>query len=103
MKKEKTAVIQAAYEVTDTHEISVDFDGFSYLVIFGSHINGGFIAIINHGICCEASSPDNISYNVERLIRAGMARKPAQEVATSIAAYASASCCLKEDRKDVLC
>lgn len=100
MKKE-TAVIQAAYEVSDTHEISVDCGKFNYLVIFGHHINGGFIAIVNYGICCEASSPDSINYNTERLIRAGMTRKHAQEVAASIAAYAS--CCLKEDGKGVLC
>ena len=100
MKKE-TAVIQAAYEVSDTHEISMNYDGWNYLVIFGHHINGGFIAIVNHGICCEASSPDSIDYNMERLARAGMTKKHAREIATAIAAYAS--CCLKEDGKDIQC
>lgn len=87
--------------MSDAHEISVDYDGFNYLVIFGHHINGGFISVINHGICCEASSPDSIGYNMERLIRAGMKKEHAQEIATSIAAYATYK--LQEDGKGVLC
>lgn len=99
--KKTTAVIQAAYEVSDTYEISVDYDGFNFLVIFGHHINGGFIAVVNHGICCEASSPDSINYNMYRLVRAGMKKKPAQEIAETIAAYMSYR--LQEDGKDALC
>lgn len=90
-----TALIQAAYKVSDTYEISVDYDGFNFLVIFGQHINGGFIAVVNHGICCEASSPDSINYNMWRLNRAGMKKEHAREIAMSIAAYMS--CRLQED------
>lgn len=100
MKKE-TAVINAAYKVSDAFEISVDYNGFNYLVIFGHHVNGGFITVVNHGICCEASTSDSIAYNMDRLTRAGMKRGAAQEIAASIAAYASYQ--LKESGKDVLC
>lgn len=99
--KKTAAVINAAYKVSDTYEISVDYDGFNFLVIFGHHINGGFIAVVNHGICCEASSHDSINYNMERLNRAGMKKEHAREIAMSIAAYMS--CRLQEDGKDVLC
>ena len=101
MKSSENSTIVGAYEVSDTHEISVDYDGFNYLVIFGQHINGGFIAVLSHGICCESSTPDNIFYNTERLISAGMKKRAAQEIAASIAAYAEYRA--KEDGKGILC
>lgn len=99
--KKTTAVIQAAYEVSDTHEISVDYDGFNFLVIFGHHINGGFIAVVNHGICCESSSYDSINYNTDSLSRAGMITGYAREIAKAIAAHMSYR--QQENGKGVLC
>lgn len=54
-------------------EISVAVNGFSYLVIYGSHINGGFCAIPNREVSCELSSLDDfnsIDYNAERIGKA---------------------------------
>lgn len=62
-----SAKIRTSYEVSETHEISVDCNGFNFLVIYGKHINGWFIAIPNWNICTEASHPDNIHYNAEKL------------------------------------
>ena len=43
-------------------EHSVEINDNSYLIIFGHHINGGFIAIPNWNICCEASAHNDNSY-----------------------------------------
>lgn len=61
--------IKNTYKVTQTQEFSFDCDGFNYLVIYGHHINGGFIAVPNRGICTEASDPKAVSYNTEKLNR----------------------------------
>lgn len=59
--------INAIYEVCNVHEISVDIGGFSYLVIYGQHINGWFISIFNKNVCIEAAQPEDIGYSAERL------------------------------------
>ncbi|MCM1308287.1 MAG: hypothetical protein NC223_06785 [Butyrivibrio sp.] len=59
--------IRAIYEVSQPQEISVDCNGCNYLVIYGHHINGGFIAIPNWGICTEAGDPKAVFYNTEKL------------------------------------
>lgn len=54
-------------------EHCVEINENSYLIIFGHHINGGFIAIPNWNICCEASAHNDSSYyNRIKLINAGM-------------------------------
>lgn len=59
--------IQNTYEVTKTHEFSVDWNGFNFLVIYGHHINGWFIAIPNWGKCTEAGHPTDEDYNATKL------------------------------------
>lgn len=60
--------INNTYKVSETQEISVDANDFNFLIIYGKHINGWFIAIPNHGICTEASHPSSgFAYNTEKL------------------------------------
>lgn len=60
--------INNTYRVSDTGEISVDANGLNFLVIYGKHINGWFIAIPNHGISTEAAHPaDDVFHNMEKL------------------------------------
>lgn len=49
------------------HEISVDWNGFNFLIIYGKHINGWFIAIPNWKVCVEATEPTDIYYNIDKL------------------------------------
>ena len=54
-------------------EHCVEIKDNSYLIIFCHHINGGFIAIPNWNICCEASDhSDSCYYNRIKLMDAGM-------------------------------
>ena len=55
----------------------------SYLVIFGRHINGGFICIPNWNIGCEAAGDGDILYNTDKLIQCGLDI----EVAGAVAEY----------------
>lgn len=84
-------IIKRAQEWTKSTSIhferTLEIEGVSYLVIYGEHINGGFIAIPNWNICCEAASgSSNIStvhYNAERLVLSGLD----EETAITIARY----------------
>lgn len=65
-------------------EHAVDFGDSSYLILFGHHINGGFICVINHGWVCEACDRSfSVDFNMNNLIRAGAT----PEVALAIARY----------------
>lgn len=61
--------IKNTYEVSKTREVSVDWNGHNFLIIYGHHINGWFIAIPNWGVCVEASNPTDAFYNTEKLSR----------------------------------
>lgn len=66
-------------------EISIDTAGYNYLVIFGKHINGGFIAIPNWNVCTEASAhKGDIWENTERLIKQGISQDAAKQIAKQI-------------------
>ena len=58
--------INGIYDVSNVYEISVDIGDFNYLVIYGQHINGWFISILNWNVCTEAAQPECIVYNAER-------------------------------------
>lgn len=76
--------IETRYKASVAFEISVNWDGNNYLVIYGSHINGGFCAIPNWEIACEMGDPDDTFYNTERLERAGLTYEAAKAVAFAI-------------------
>ena len=62
------AEIQSDYEEFEVHEISVDCsNGYSYLIIYGQHVNGWFIALPSWKKCVEAANPINYQYNTEKL------------------------------------
>lgn len=76
--------IKSVYTVSGTHEISVDHNGNNYLVIFGRHVNGWFIAILNWQICVEAAHPTDTFYNTERLHGALKRKNAASAIAEAI-------------------
>lgn len=69
-------------------EISLDFDGLNYLVLFGHHVNGGFIALPNAGVCVEAAgNPEETGYNSEQLQLVGIPRDHADTIAHAIMVF----------------
>lgn len=71
-------------QATAHFEISVNVDGFNYMVIYGSHFGGGFCAIPNHGIACEMGFPEDTFYNKESLMHHGLSPKTARSLACAI-------------------
>lgn len=66
-------------------EHTISFGDLSYLILFGHHVNGGFICILNHGWVCEASdSTYSVDFNMNNLIRAGATPEVALEIARYI-------------------
>lgn len=59
--------IKASYDVDEVYEISVNACGHNFLIIYGHHINGWFISILNWNVCTEASNPNDVYYNASKL------------------------------------
>lgn len=71
----------------EINEISLDIDGLSYLVIFGSHANGGFCAIPQMGMSCELSAYnrfEDIGHNAGSLSRVIKSKAKARIIAQAI-------------------
>lgn len=51
-------------------EISIDIGDWNFLCAFGTHINGGWIAIINWGVSAELSSFGDVHYNTDKIYKA---------------------------------
>lgn len=75
-------------DVNVMFEHSVDIGDYSYLILFGRHINGGFICIPDRNIGVEAAyRPDAIGYNTDHLVQAGLHQDVARAIATYIDGY----------------
>lgn len=61
------AEVKKTYKSDVREELSIDYNGFNYIVIIGKHINGWFIAIPNWNVCTEAGNPIDSYYNREKL------------------------------------
>lgn len=54
--------IKTTYKVK-SEEASLDICGYSFLCIYGTHINGNYIAMPNWGVATELSDANDIFYN----------------------------------------
>lgn len=63
------AKLNSVYK-TKTEEASIDACGYNFLCIYGSHINGNFISIINWKASAELSDPNDIFYNSNSISKA---------------------------------
>lgn len=91
--------IEGIYEAKCTKEISVAVNGICYLVIFGTHINGGFCCLPGRGVGCELSSHDHfcdIYYNSERIGKALKDKTAGRCIAEAI----STAALYKDERGD---
>lgn len=67
MVKTASYKIRNTYQTDNVQEFSVDYDGNNYLVIYGRHVNGWFIAVPNWRVSSEAGEPEAVFYNTEKL------------------------------------
>ncbi len=59
---------------------NVEHNGYSHYVIYGKHINGGFVALPGLGISAEQSLHNDRGYNVGKLKAAGMDEGTAEAI-----------------------
>lgn len=52
-------------DVSNANGFSIEGDGYNYLVIYGSYMNGGFFCITNHGIAGDLGDFSDTFYNAE--------------------------------------
>ena len=100
MQAMKEGIIQDCYEISQTNEISVDWDGNNYLVIYGRHMNGWFIAIPNWQTSTEAAHPSDSFYNMEKLTRALKSNEAARAIADALRAHWKYMEHLREEQKE---
>lgn len=79
--------IRAQYDTNNVKEISVDWNGHNFLVIYGKHINGGFFSIPNWGVGGELSGhfASDVFGNTEYINRYLKNKRAAQQIAMAIA------------------
>ena len=51
-------------------EMNINAGGYSFLCIFGEHINGGFLAIPNWNVCVELGNKNDKAYNSDKIYKA---------------------------------
>lgn len=68
--KGMTAKVIRRFKAT-VMEVSIETNGFSFLCLIGTHVNGGYISILTLGVCAELTHyEDGVGYNADRIFRA---------------------------------
>lgn len=76
------------HQISDMHHITVGFDGYSYSVIFGRYVNGGFFSIPNWGVGGDLGDYSDTFWNTESLYKVLKKKKVARVIAEAIRDYA---------------
>ncbi len=66
-KLDNDVKIVSAYGFSGIREISVDWNAWNFLIIYGKHVNGWFVAIPNWNVSAEIGNPGNLDYNIGNL------------------------------------
>ena len=74
-------------DVSDIHHITVDYDGYSYTVIFGKYINGGFFSIPNFNAGGDLGEFSEVSWNTESIYNSLKDENAAKAIAKAIKEY----------------
>lgn len=76
--------IETVFDANVSFEFNVAIGGWTYLVIYGNHINGGFCCVPNWKWGCEMAGPREVAYNRDKLIDCGAPEEVATEIAKAI-------------------
>lgn len=76
--------IESRFEASVKCEFSVAIGDWSYLVIYGKHINGYFCCVPSWKWGCEMAGPTQVNYNSEKLVECGADPEVAQCIALAI-------------------
>ena len=74
-------------DISDVHHITVDYDGYSYTVIFGKYINGGFFSIPNFNVGGELGEFSDVGWNTDSIYSSLKNEAAARAIAEAIKEY----------------
>lgn len=75
---------ESNYEANVIFESNIAVGGWTYLVIYGKHINGYYCCIPNWNYGCEMAEAAQVSYNTDKLIQCGVKEEVAEALAKAI-------------------
>lgn len=78
---------ETEFKASVLFECNVAIGGWTYLVIYGKHINGYFCCVPNWKWGCEMAAPYEVAYNRDKLIDCGANKEVAQALAEAIKAH----------------
>lgn len=76
--------IENKFKASVLFEASIAVGGFTYLIIYGEHVNGYFCSVPGWKWGCEMADPEEVAYNRDKLIDCGASEKVAQALAEAI-------------------
>lgn len=74
--------------IADVHHIRIDYNGYSFGIVFGRYINGGFFSIPERGVGGELAAFDDVFWNTESIGKILNDEQAAKQIALAIAEYA---------------
>lgn len=83
--------IESKFKAEVLFESSIAIGDWSYLVIYGKHINGYFCCLPGWHWGCEMAKPEEVAYNKDKLIECGASVKVATAIAEAIKTLANGS------------
>lgn len=75
------------YSAKVLFEMQISYNGFSYLLIYGKHINGYFCCVPGWKWGCEMAMPGEVGYNARKLMVAGADKDVAFALSDAIKEY----------------
>ena len=74
-------------DISDVHHITVNYDGYSYTVIFGRYINGGFFSIPNFNAGGDLANFADVIWNTDSIYASLKNGVAARAIAEAICRY----------------
>ena len=76
--------IENIFNASVIFEASIAVRDYSYLIIYGKHINGYYCCVPGWNWGCEMADPDSVAYNIDKLVACGATNEVAQALAEAI-------------------
>ena len=75
---------ETEFKASVLFECNIAVGGWTYLIIYGKHINGYFCCIPNWKWGCEMAEPNEVAYNSDKLIDCGADPEVARAICKAI-------------------
>lgn len=73
--------------INNVHEFNMEWNGFSFPVIYGKRQRGWFVAVPEWKVCAECDEPSNVGYNSTKIARTAIHDSAPMYLAQAIAEH----------------